>query len=371
MFRGNSAIPLSGGALSSLFLPRFRTIDIAELVPLIWSRFGSGSYSRVVSTLVNVCSPFSGFSTGYKSNPPERACPLGSHLLFTFSIKANTEWEVESLQVNTLSIRSTCWGSNGDDRRFLTIGISSVEAARLGLIHVQTNEINYLYRLLGIIFRSVFMHYSPGQIDDLKRGQDVSLDLDLFACKDKYLNQPLSGITRYPYWAWRYNKAIWNLAPNVIPYRNVAPGLALYYFMFLTGLTLLRPDKDGMTKLLGLTVDREGQEGIGISKVLVQSLLTFTQYLNNPSDYQFELIDLVAPAVIASLIYSGQTKVTLGRLSYISDLRDITVALADQLRGGLKHGSLAQTFMPYEKVAYSLIFGDQQLINNLIEGIDL
>jgi hypothetical protein len=368
LFRGNAAIPMTPSSLNWIFQPRFRHVDIAELIPLLWSRFGSGSYSKVVSTLINICSPFSGFSTGYNEAPPERARPLGSHLLFTFAIKSSTEFDIESLQVNTTSIRSTVWGSGKDDRLFITIGISSVEAANLGLLHVQSNEINYLYRLIGIIFRSIFMHYTAGEVDQLKRKQDVVLDTDksIYYYRDKYLNMPLTGIVRYPYWTWRYNLAVWEDAPNLIPYIKVDPQLALYYFMFISqNVNPICRAEDGLSRILGTV----SGETTGIAKVLTQSLMMFTQYLNNPADYQFELIDLIAPNVLASLLYSGKSKVVLNKQSYREDLRANTVALAEQLTMNLTHEALAQVLAPYIETTRSMIYEDQTLSTKLLLGI--
>lgn len=370
MFRGNAAIPLNPAALNWVFQPRFRHVDVAGLIPVLWSRFGSGSYSKIISSLVNICSPFSGFSTGYHPAPPERACPLGSHILFTFSIKYDLKYDIDSLQVNTTSIRSTIWGSGNDPRKFITIGISSVEASRLGLLHVQQNEINYLYRLVGIIFRSIFMHYTSGDIDQLKRGQDVELleGKDVYWYKDNFLNMPLTGIVRYPYSVWRYNLKIWQNAPNIIPYHTQNPQLSLYYFLFISQhVNPICRAEDGLSRVLG-TVPGESS---GIAKVLVQSLLAFTQYLNNPSDYQFELIDLVAANVLASLLYSGKSKIVLNKTTYMTDLEANTVALAQQLTKNLTHTDLAQVLAPYEYTAKSLIYGDQTLSTKLLSGITL
>lgn len=365
MFRGNSALPLSAGALNSLFLPRFRSIDTAALVTLLWSRFGSGSYSRVVSTLVNVCSPFSGFSRGFIDNPPPVVCPLNSHLLFTFAVKYDTQYDLKTVKYNNTSIRSTYWGSGNDPRKFLTIGISAVEAAQLGLLHVQTNELRYLYNIIGLIFRSIFMHFTPGQISDLKRGQTSTPDYDVYNAKDNYLNSPLSGVLRYPYWTWQFSKKIWEVAPNIIPYVDVDPRLALYYFLFIArNINPNVPSFDGLSKILGTTSDSTS----GIAKVLTKSLLSFTQYLNQPSDNQFELVDLLAPNVIASLLYTGKSDLVLTRAHYFEDLENNALALADQLSGSLKHGDLARVFAPYSKTAQSIIYEDSTLISNILNS---
>lgn len=317
---------------------------------------------------MNVCSPFSGFSTGYNEAPPELARPLGSHLLFTFAVHAALDYDIDSLQVNITSIRSTIWGSGNDPRRFITIGISSVEAAKLGLIHVQQNEINYLYRLMGLIFRSILINYTSGDIDQLKRGQDVQPPLkDIYFYKDKFLTMSLSGMLRYPYWAWRYNLKVWQMSPNLIPYAIPDAHLALYYFMFISQRVnpVCRVD-DGLSRILG-TADAS----MGVIKVLTQSLLAYTQYLNNPSDYQFELIDLVAANVLASLIYSGKSSIILNRASYHEDLRANAVSLAEQLTMNLTHADLAQVLAPYEDTAMSLIYEDQTLSTKLLSGITL
>lgn len=366
LFKGNSAIPLNPAALNWVFQPRFRHVDVASLIPLLCSRFGSGSYSKVVSTLVNVCSPFSGFSTGYNLNPPQRACPLGSHLLFTFAIKYDLSYDIDSLQVNTTSIRSTIWGSGKDDRKFITIGISSVEASNLGLIHVQQNEINYLYRLVGIIFRSIFMHYTAGAFDQLKRHTDVHPTVkDPYYYKDKFLLMPLTGIVRYPYWSWRYNLKIWQRSPNLIPYKEVTPEHMLYYFLFISESPAIKAvtSDDGQARILGLN------DNTGIRATLVKSLMAFTQYLSNPSDYQFELLDLVAANVLASLLYSGKSRIVLNRSTYHADLVSNTVALAEQLSKTLDHADLVQVLQPYTDVALSLIMGDKRLSNKIFSGM--
>lgn len=368
-FRGNAALPLNAGALHSLFLPRFRHIDVASLIPLITSRFGSGSYSKVVTTLVNVCSPFSGFSHGYNPAPPESVQPLGCHILFTFGFRYRLDYDDDSLEVHNTSIRSTIWGSGKDSRRFLTIGITSVEAAQMGLIHVQSNEILYLYRMVGMIFRSIFMHCTPGEIDDLKRGQVTPLFDDdpskVFVYKDRFLTIPLSGIVRHPYSMWRFNREIWRLAPNCIPYSTVEPELALYYFMFISkDLQTIVPPYDGLRKILGTTAGTSQ----GISKILVQSLMSFSQYLRSSSDFQFELVDLIAANVLVALLYTSSNKIVVNRATCMKDLEENTVALATQLRS-MSTIDLAQAFAPYDDTAQALIDGDTRPVNALFSSI--
>ncbi len=363
IFRGNSALSVTPDSLHTILTNRFRQIDTASLVPLIWSRFGSGSYSKVVMSLANVCSPFSGYSTGYIGPPPKPCCPLNSHLLFTFATRLDTTYDPQHLEYQQVTGRSIFWGSGNTPRKFLTIAINSVEASDFNLMHVHKNEVEYLYRVLGIIFRSCFMHYTAGEIYDLKNGQSPVPDNSPYYYHDQYFNMALSGIVRAPYWAWQFNKEIWKLAPNVIPYKNLNPLLALYYFLFLT--KLVRPDKpsyDGLSRLTGTVTGAS----MGIADVLVKSLLSFTQYLNNPSDYQFEIVDLIAPNVLASLLYTGHSKITLNRSNYLENMKENTVALAEQLRGSLVHGDLAQVFTPYTNVAQSILEEDSTLTNKLL-----
>jgi hypothetical protein len=362
LFRGNAALALSSSVLNSLFIPRYRNIDIGSLVPLLWTRFGSGSYSRVVSSLLNVCSPFSGFSVGYIDPPPKEVQPLGSHILFTFGIKYDTDWDDETLEVNHLSIRTHSWGDKDDDRRFITIGITSTEAAHLGLIHVQSNEVYYLYRVLGIIFRSFFMHYTAEEIGKIKQKESANELKNPFDYKDKYLSIPLSSIVRYPYWAWKYNRNIWKLAPNLINVVDVNAKLTLYYFMFLSDVIIPhKASNDGITKLLGTAAGTDQ----GISKVLTTSLIQFAQYIKSRNDYQFELIDLIAPAILANLVFTNKSKIILNRSSFIEDLKNTTISITDYLLNSLNAEDINNLLQPYKEQANSIIFKEPLFIKNL------
>jgi hypothetical protein len=359
-FKGNAALPLSSSALNSLFLPRFRQVDIAELIPLIWSNFGSGSYSRVVSSLVNVCSPFSGFSTGH-IEIPRQVYPPNSHIIFTFNVRAETEWEFKSLQFTSLSNKTVVWGSGHESRKFISIGLSSIECSKLGLLHIQSSEINYLYRLVGIIFRSVFIHYSPSEVDDLKRGTQEVNTSSPFKYRDNYLTIPLSAIVRFPYRYWKYNRNILKVAPNVVTHTNVDVNYALYYFMFLTEFSKPRATFDGMSRLLGIVPGKSQ----GLLDVLLKSVMAFSQYLKSADSVQLELLDLLAANVIVSMLYTSKSKIIVNKNTYWADLEMNTLALAQQLKNlNVDKDVLA----PYETTAKALLLEDPSIFNKLLSN---
>lgn len=356
-FRGNAALPLSDSELRTILRPPFRTIDTHSLVSLIWSRFNVKKFSRVTSTLVNVYSPFSNFSRGCEVEPPKEASPPGSHIIFTFYLIAvpNTK-----LIVTKLSTQVFSWEKEG--KSYISIGINSAEAARLGIILANVGTIRYLYNVLGSIFRTIIMNYSQSELTSLANGNFSTPEGNLYQYASEYYNLPLSAIVRRPFWTWAFNKDIWHLAPNLIPYKTLSSFLAFYYFIFISkDLSKLCSQDDGLARVLG-TADCE----TGIAKVVTKSTMLYVQYLNNPSDYQFELIDLLVPNLLANLLYLGHTNLSYSSDSYLLDMKQNLVSLSELF----KDKKVIQNLMPFEDTTRAIIFNEDSFITSLVRSLN-
>jgi hypothetical protein len=362
-FKGNAAIPLASSFLISQFKPRFRHIDIAELVPLLIKKFGQLSYSKVHSTLVNVYSSYTDQSYGYLGPPPDEIRSLNSKLQFTFALKAFDEDTADESEVIHRAIRTAMWAENS----LVTVGLSSVECSDLQIMTFNENDLKYLYNVVGVIFRSIFLHYTPTQIVKLGRGEEPKVNKNVFALKDKYLHASLSSIVKEPYHYWKYALSIWTYAPNLIPYRDLDEEFGFYYFLFISGkVPPVSSTADGLSRVIG--IPSTGRTHTGLHLILVNSLLAFVQYMKSAKQ-DLSLEDLLAANVLAALAYTGKPILKLNRSNYYDSLLESFLAIASQLDNAFDHNALVQLLSPYEKTAEKLIRGDKDLANSLMEKL--
>ena len=371
-FRTN-AFPLSGASVPFLLKNRYLSLNVGELfeyvADLLWEltavRTSSSNF-----TLVNVTSPFSKYSHGSSHPPPFITRPGGNALILTFATTMRQDYdqdqELSRQDVRHHSIHSTQWGQNMK-LEFVSISLSLTQAHSMGLINLQSNQLQYIYNLIGGMTKSLVRHQSYYLVGT-DTYEEAHAQLNLVATHSKISRMPLPQLFQtIPYPLWVFSEVLWGYAPNVLSQRIITSQAALYYFMYLTSIV-----HQGSAVVGDVTVKRLGL-GLGnkrgIMGYLAQSLLSFVQLVKSPQDSTFTPLELIAPSVIQAVVATGKSKID-ARPSYVLDFAEGTKTLVQALQVHALEGDLGDLLMPPETVAYKLMHEDRRFSDRLVNALD-
>jgi len=225
-----------------------------------------------------------------------------------------------------------------------------------------TEHLAYLYNILGVMTKSLAKFSRFYEIDSYDAQYDKGL---------KYLKEGVGSSSLYkiltstPYYLWVFNPLIWRYAPNLLTSKMTTAEVALYYFAELHTTDLNRlsaPAKE----LIGFpTVSKNT-----ILDHLSNSLIRLIQSINT-SDTDFESAeDVLAPAVVDSLVSTGHSKI---ELDYSTDsrlwgqLRQRAAYMVKAFEG--PDTNLGQLFMPVDHVAQKMFSADAAYTDKLVQNI--
>jgi len=355
-------------AASAMFFlkPKFLQIKTGELYEFLASKLISSprfSSSKINFTLVNIFSRPSSFSRGVSKPPPEDVCPANRQLTFTFAYDLYDDPnEMKLTGKNKRSNSVSQFGNRKSQSAFTTIGLTGTECARFGCHALYTEHLAYLYNILGVMTKSLAKFSRFYEIDSYDAQYDKGL---------KYLKEGVGSSSLYkiltstPYYLWVFNPLIWRYAPNLLTSKMITAEVALYYFAELHTTDLNRlsaPAKE----LIGFpTVSKNT-----ILDHLSNSLIRLIQSINT-SDTDFESAeDVLAPAVVDSLVSTGHSKI---ELDYSTDsrlwgqLRQRAAYMVKAFEG--PDTNLGQLFMPVDHVAQKMFSADAAYTDKLVQNI--
>lgn len=223
------AVPISGGALASLF--RYRQPDVANLFSSLEVQLLDTP--KVLSgdlwfTLVNTTCTHNGFSYGLCDSPPKEARPLANTWLHTFALTPARYAPSDKPGYTSLrGINMRAWGFEGT--QFLTIGTSHREAVRYRLSYDAQTGIR-LYYLLGALSKKAVT--SPR----------VSRKIGLEQAYATVYMKPMYNLMRNVSWHhWVYNRHVWHSAPNLLATAHITPIVLLYHALYIRNTAKLTP----------------------------------------------------------------------------------------------------------------------------------
>jgi len=347
-FKGNSAIPLSSGMLEFQLKHKFIGIDVQGLVKLLLSRFGVVSYSKVHFTLVNVYSPYSNFSFGYREQPIDEVISLNSKLQFTFALRDDSAFEDKVIRKSNFTF---IWSS------FITVGVTALECSHLGITSFIPNDLRYLYTSVGLVCRSIFKWHTPTEIFKYGRGDTPGLRGSTTSPASLYKEVSLSSIFTQPVRAWKYNIEVWNTCPNLLNVAEFDADFAFYYFAFLVNRVHVN---NAVREILGFDCKSS------IGKILLSSLIDFIQNLKTPKS-SFTTEDLIAPNLLSSIVFTGSSHLQLRVDRFLEDAISEYQMLSMQLDEAFDNTQLIQIISPFEEVVKSILSGDFAFASKLAE----
>ena len=360
---------LSAASVLFFLKAKFRSIDVGGLYEYLAKELVSSSKFLSITqkfTLVNVYSSASGFSRGISLPPEPRYCPHNDHLIFTFAY--DNYDRPSDLELTVRSNRSNSvvqYGDRHSATAFTSIGLSSFVCAKFGLSALYGEHLGYLYNILGVMTKSLarnLEHYrSATSYTDL-------YSTDFKSLHDKYGRRSLyKTLTKTPYAYWVYCPVIWRYAPNLLSPKVLTSDTSLYYFMYVHGSLGRLALKDRLIDLLGLSDPAEGT----VIGYLADSLLAFTQGINTPGRNATSSADVMAPAVIYSLLSSGKSRIdAVGTTDsqVWDDLAGTTHSLTEAFSG--LNTDVGNLFLPPESTALKLFRSDRSYVSRLAADLD-
>ena len=367
------AFPLSGAAVPFLMKTRYQYLNVGDLFEYVAAKLWELTSVRTNPndfSLVNVTSPFAGYSHGACPPPPLIARPKGLALILTFATTFRQSYSesiaLRSQDVRPHSIHSTQWGLNMK-LDFVSISVSTVDAHELGLVNLQSNQVQYLYNMLGGLTKSLLRHQTKYDLG-YSSYEDMHSTINLRAAYNKLGRMPIPMLFQsIPYQLWPFNLYMWQHAPNALSQRCITPQVALYYFMFLRETVSLANNVVGdiKAKRFGFSPSRDGILGH-----ISDSLINFIQMIKTPGDTQLSVNEFLAPALLQSLMVSGKAELYTGA-DYARRFSEDSLKFAQSLNVASLKGELSSLFMPPNAVALKLLSEDQRYANTLLSAITL
>ncbi len=361
--------PLGQASLPWLMLPKYSDINIGDLFEYLSQVIWTTPYAvnPVHFTLVNVFSPFTGYSHGYLPPAPSETWTPNSHLIFTFAISPETYYDytasIPRQLIYSKHIWVKTWNSKISGRpMWLNIGINPILAERWKLKTLYANDLQYVYNMIGMMTKSLTRRHKYYQADGDAQTYDYSTTNLVEATTTSSIID-MSLHVEYKYWC--FNKMMWKMAPNLFSTKMMTPELALWYVMNVNtkaSMITQRVPGDRRLNALGLAGDD------GVVQQISRSLLSFIQSVNAPGDQQLSALDLIAPALIGSLVYSGTPKVEASR-DYVRELNESCASLIRAFSSSAD--KLGQLLVPPDSAALKLLVGDKSLTKKLFALIDL
>lgn len=363
-FRTNEA-PLGGSFYSFLLRPRFQYLNVGDLleyvVQKLWTLTGVRT-NRVDFTLVNVCSPFTKYSHGSSDAPPRSVWPRGPLMILTFATSIMQRYDapgyekkIKSSNARFHDNNTTQWSPVRGQIDFVSISVDLQTAHDLGLQQPKSNELEYIYNLIGPATKSIMRNqtkYSTTGYDD------VHEHLNLKAVHDRVYSLPVPVLMRQiPYHLWAFSGELWRRAPNLIPQKLITPALALYYFMYLRddiGFNSRCSGDVGM-KRLGLLPGKKA----GILGHIASSVLSFSQIVKSSNVNDLNTHELLAPAVMSALLRTRSARLVRRsntKALLADDVRTLVAIMAED-----EHATERMLFPP-EEVAFNLMTEDAEYI---------
>ncbi len=372
-FRTSEA-PLGGSFYSFLLRPRFQYLNAGDLLEYLmgklWGLTGVRT-DRVDFTLVNVCSPFTKFSHGSSAEPPHAALPTGKILVFTFAVSPMQKYDghpyykdlVGREHVRIHDNQTRQWSTVKGQIDFVSVSVNAVTAHALGLQQPKSNELEYLYNLIGAASKSIIRHQTVYDPDD--SFEDVHEQLNLHDQFNRLYHMPITQLFKtVPYHLWAFSGELWRRAPNMIAQRMITPAVALYYFMALTGDCPLigKCSRDVSQLRLGLVPGIKG----GVLAHLTSSVLDMAQMLRAP-DSELTSQQMIAPAVMAALLRTGDNALP-NKSMYAAVFAGQAQALAQALSDSTS--TISDLFFPPQDAARALMFSDPDFIEQMRSVLD-
>lgn len=367
-----SAFPLNGQAVPFLFKTRYQSLDVGGLfefvADILWNLTAVRT-SSLEFTIVNVTSPFAGFSHGSHPPPPQITRPFGKALLLTFAtsspfeIKGRRAQSLRRTDVRRRAVAVTQWGTDGK-QDFVTIAVGGEHAHDLGLVNLQPNQLQYVYNTLGILTKS-FIQRQTKYLPGTESYTDFHGRYNLQALRARIGRMPLPKLFReIPYPLWVFSIPLWTMAPNMVSQRSITPEFALYYFMHLRPIISAYDNvmADVKAKRLGLNTD--GADGV--TGHLSDSILNFVQMVKTPGDSQLTVKELLAPSVLRAFISTGLPDVEGG-----SDYMRLLSAEANDLASRMSNMDLGSLLMPPDAVAKKVMLADRNFADTLLNAVAL
>lgn len=365
-----SEFPLSGSFASFLLKAQYTYIDIGEifeyLTDILFHHTTGVLTNRVDFTLVNVFCPFNSFSFGQLPPPPKAVWPSGKSLVFTFSTSARDPYDEYSLvlrdSVLHLSNNHTRWSHYSEGTDYVTISIDLTRGNELGIHSPKFNELQYIYNLIGGMTKSVIRRQTAYR--DLNDSyEDLHSSYSLVDLHSRIYSMPIKNLfTQIPYHLWVFNRHLWQMAPNVLPQRLITPQFGLYYFMYLHSVVHHTPRRNGDVTMRRLGLLPNHSEGL--LELLRKSVLNLVQMIKTPGDRDLSDLELLAPAVIQSLLIDGIATID-SSTDYRNVLAESTRMLIEDLQA--RENDLGYLFMPPEETARKLLLEDLRYID-MLEG---
>lgn len=360
----NSPWPQSGGFLHSLVSKTsYNNINIGELfeylADALYTTVGALNDS-VDFTLINVCSPFTGFSHGSVPAPDVLFRPKGKALVFTFAIRSIRSYYgvvPHGSKVHRNSNAITKWGLDYQCRDFVSVSVDMVQAEEWAVTACKMYELQYIYNLIGAMTKSLIQHRVLYRADD-ESYDDLQSMVDNRQLYSRLYRMPLKQLfTTIPYHLWPFNYHVWEYCPNVLPQRLITPQVALYFFMYLQSI------RNNELSVLGdLRMKRIG----GILQMLTKSLLNMVQEVKTPTnDRNVDDIDLLAPAVLSRFIQNGTPQMDTGfgwRERAEEDRLNLTIDLQQS------QNDLGPIFLPADQTARKILYADLNWRNSLLNS---
>jgi hypothetical protein len=295
----------SPASASSVFRNEYLDQDTGRAfryVTRILRNVGRPIINSTLFHIVNACSPFSGLSYGRLPPPPGQVIDPGTNLCLTFALRRNYYLEVYDAFPCDFKIYkqryigwSYVWGEAFHDRYdYLTVNLRMTDAAPLHLEALLTNNLKYLYNVLGITTKNYVKRY---RLYD-KDVYGFYRRYDLHRLYERLYHMSFPDLAnRYPVFLWMFNRFFWEQAINLTYEDMINEYSALYYFLYV------RDDMPQMERVIG---DR-------IFEILFDKRLSFTAILAKSLERFFggydhteiEALDLVLPAALYGKRLSG------------------------------------------------------------------
>lgn len=367
-----SAFPLNGQAVPFLFKTRYQSLNVGDLFEFLADCLWNLTAVRTDSlnfTLVNVTSPFAGFSHGSSPPPPELARPFGKALLLTFATSSPftvTQAAVQNIRrtdVRRRAVHITQWGPDGG-QDYVTIAVNGQPAHDLGLVNLQPNQLQYIYNTIGVLTKSFMTRQTKYQAGT-DNYSEFHGRFNLHALRSRLGRMPLPHLFRtVPYPLWPFSIPLWTMAPNMIPQRCITPEVALYYFMYLRPILSVAANVVGDVKVRRLGLNTENADGI--AGHLSDSIMNFVQMVKTPGDTQLTHRELLAPAVIQSFMMNGTGDLECGS-NYLNSMSTDALKFATSLSAA----DLGSLFLPADLAAARIMRQDSNFADTLLNTVTL
>lgn len=366
-FRG-SVFHMSAASAMFFLKPKFLDIKTGELYEFLASKLVNSprfSSSKVNFTLVNVFSRPSGFSRGVSEPPPNEVCPANKHLLFTFAYDIHDDPNKLDLTVkNKRSNSVSQFGNKHSQSAFTTIGLTSNECAKFGCNALYTQQLAYLYNILGVMTKSLAKYSSFYDYASYESHYTKGL---------KYLKENVGSrnlhrvLTSTPYALWVFNPLVWRYAPNLLTVKMVTPLVALYYFAELHSEALRNLSLPAIKRLVGFPeVPKDS-----VLDHLSVSLLNFVHSVQS-EDSTFETpLDVLAPSVIDSLVATGQPTIELSYSTENALWKQLEKRAAFLVQAFAdREENLGKLFMPHRQASIKMFSANDAYTSRLVQDLE-